>query len=243
MRSTQLSFPSSIVYSLLFHLALFALTLSVSNSQAKILNDTKPIEVSFIALKHHTENPAPGVLTAPQEETKPNQVPADPPPPAKVKPKKVQKAVLKQGAKPSPEVKTEPVATEVLSKSPNNSATENSTSAGLAQSGRAQFGVPGATGAEFGANYEQLIVSWLAKYKRYPERARKKNISGEGLLRIVIERNGELREAEITRSTTSDILDKELEKLASRASPFPPPPNNYPGAPLEFLVPISFRIE
>ena len=90
------------------------------------------------------------------------------------------------------------------------------------------------------ARYEQLLVAWLEKHKKYPSRAKRLRIEGEGMLRILIDRSGRTRQVSLEQRTGNRFLDKAALDMARRANPFPPIPNNDPRHELEFIVPVAF---
>ena len=91
--------------------------------------------------------------------------------------------------------------------------------------------------------YEQLLVAWLEKHKRYPRRAKRLRIEGEGILRIVIDRAGRARQIALERRTGNRLLDKAALEMAQRADPFPPIPDKDPRRELEFVVPVAFVLQ
>ena len=90
------------------------------------------------------------------------------------------------------------------------------------------------------ARYEQLLVAWLEKHKKYPRRAKRLRIEGEGMLRILIDRTGQTRQVSLAQPTGNRLLDKAALAMAKRANPFPPMPENDPRRELEFIVPVAF---
>lgn len=90
------------------------------------------------------------------------------------------------------------------------------------------------------ARYEQLLAAWLEKYKKYPLRAKRLRIEGEGLLRILIDRSGQTRQVSLEQRTGNRWLDKAALAMAKRANPFPPMPEDDPRRELEFFVPVEF---
>lgn len=92
------------------------------------------------------------------------------------------------------------------------------------------------------ARYEQLLVAWLEKHKKYPRRARRLRIEGEALLRIVIDRQGQTRRVALERQTGNRLLDKAVLDMAKRADPFPPMPQSNPHQEMEFIVPVVFAL-
>jgi protein TonB len=88
-----------------------------------------------------------------------------------------------------------------------------------------------------------MVATRLAQSKRYPERALRKNVNGDGAIRIQISSNGDVSHFEIVQSTSSTILDEELKDMVERASPFPPFPPDMRRDTLAVIVPVSFRLE
>lgn len=92
------------------------------------------------------------------------------------------------------------------------------------------------------ARYEQLLVAWLEKHKKYPLRAKRLRIQGEGMLRIRINRAGETRQVSLVQRTGNRLLDKAALEMAKRANPFPPMPENDSREHMEFLVPVALLL-
>lgn len=92
------------------------------------------------------------------------------------------------------------------------------------------------------ARYEQLLVAWLEKHKKYPRTAKRLGIEGEGMLRILIDRAGRTQQITLEQRTGNRLLDKAALEMARRADPFPPIPENDPRRELEFIVPVEFAL-
>lgn len=92
-------------------------------------------------------------------------------------------------------------------------------------------------------NYQDMVASLLARAKRYPERALRRRMTGDGTIRIEIASDGSLSEFTIVRSTDSPILDEELKAMVNRASPFPAFPPDLRRQSLALVVPITFRLD
>lgn len=92
-------------------------------------------------------------------------------------------------------------------------------------------------------SYQDMVATLIARAKRYPERALKRRMSGEGSIRLEISSDGSLANVEILRSTETQILDEELKAMAERAAPFPAFPNDLRKNKLALIVPIAFRLE
>lgn len=96
--------------------------------------------------------------------------------------------------------------------------------------------------AEVLSHYEQAISSWIQRFKLYPDDARKAKLTGEAVLRVRIDRRGNIRYNVLESSTGHTVLDRAAIEMVRRANPVPPVPENYPtGEIIEFLIPVSFR--
>lgn len=100
----------------------------------------------------------------------------------------------------------------------------------------------GARDAELLSRYTQLISLWIQKFKVYPEEARQRGIIGESVVRIRVDRRGNVRYYALERTTGSEVLDRAAIDMIRRANPVPAVPNDYPEGELqEFLIPVSFK--
>jgi protein TonB len=75
--------------------------------------------------------------------------------------------------------------------------------------------------------------------RRYNKRARKRQIQGRTLVRVIIDHNGEIVEAGVTESSNYAMLDDIALKAVTKAAPFPPPPDEK--AMLD--IPITFQLK
>lgn len=92
--------------------------------------------------------------------------------------------------------------------------------------------------------YEQTISLWVQKFKLYPEEARKQGMEGETVVRVRIDRQGNVRHYILERSTGHSELDRAAIDMIRRANPVPAVPADYPaGELLEFLIPVNFRLQ
>lgn len=92
-------------------------------------------------------------------------------------------------------------------------------------------------------SYQDMVATLLARAKRYPERALKRGMTGEGSIRLEISADGSIADFEIVRSTETPVLDEELKALVQRASPFPAFPSDLHKSRLALVVPIAFRLK
>jgi protein TonB len=72
----------------------------------------------------------------------------------------------------------------------------------------------------------------------YRKKARKRQIQGRTVVRVVIDYNGDIIAADIAESSNHRILDQIALKAVSGASPFPKPPN----PPTTLDIPINFKL-
>jgi TonB family protein len=104
-------------------------------------------------------------------------------------------------------------------------------------------GSPTAEVRELKSKYERLLSGWVDRHKIYPDAAYQKNLEGNVVLRLRINRKGYVIIKSIETSSGHDVLDKTVLETVSRASPMPVVPEEYPGGQhLEFLIPIEFRL-
>jgi len=216
----------SLLLSVIFHGLLLFVWLGVAETE-QIKFEKEPLKVSLLGMRQHLEEPQfETPLASPPTRSFEELAPVKSKTAAQTKPK------LPSVKQSSPEVLTQNGAQPELISMENHPPKLQSYSAKS----------PGSQGLGDGGNYEQLILAWLSKHKHYPERARERNITGEGKIRLVLGRSGEVKEFAIERSTSSTMLDIELREMVNRANPFPVPPPNYPGDSLAFVLPVSFTL-
>ncbi|MEI7669670.1 MAG: energy transducer TonB [Pseudomonadota bacterium] len=99
-------------------------------------------------------------------------------------------------------------------------------------------------GQEVVSKYEQEISLWMAKYKKYPESAKKSSLEGIAVIRIRINREGHVIYSGIDTSSGIVAIDEAVIAMVRDADPLPRVPDNYPeGSELEFLIPVSFKLQ
>ena len=186
-----------------------------------------PIRISLIApVEEKTAIPSPPIPAPPPPEPVMETVP---PPPAKAKPIPKPKPAPKPEPvvqKPAPAPEPAPVAAQPVERPAETAPSPPPAVAPLDTAAVAE--------------YERLLVAWLEKHKKYPRRAKRLRIEGEGWLRIVIDRTGRTQQIELERRTGNRLLDKAALEMARRANPFPPMPEGDPRQKLEFVVPVAF---
>ena len=93
------------------------------------------------------------------------------------------------------------------------------------------------------AKYYNLILSKLKRLQKYPAMAQRRQVQGVAKLTFVLNKNGKLASYKLIQSTGSKLLDREVEALIKRATPFPPIPNSFGNGKLELTVPIVFVLK
>lgn len=93
--------------------------------------------------------------------------------------------------------------------------------------------------------YTQTIALWIEKFKVYPAQARQQGMEGTAMVRIRIDRRGNIHYRIISKRTPYPLLDKAVLDMVRRADPVPPVPSEYPVKEefLEFVVPVVFKLD
>lgn len=91
--------------------------------------------------------------------------------------------------------------------------------------------------------WQGVLLGRLERFKRYPGTAQLRHQQGVVYLRFAIDRRGKVVSASIDKSSGFDVLDQETLALIHRAEPFPPPPPEMAGDPIELVVPVQFFLK
>ncbi len=92
--------------------------------------------------------------------------------------------------------------------------------------------------------YEKELSKWLEEHKQYPTAARALGQHGKPVLRLRIDRKGQIKYSKVDKSSGYRLIDDAALEMAKNSSPYPAPPKHYPGElVLEFLIPISFDLK
>lgn len=95
-------------------------------------------------------------------------------------------------------------------------------------------------GAPTVAAWHASLSARLERGKRYPQEARARKEAGVAVLSFTVDRQGNVGNVSITKSSGSAILDKETLLLAVRLSPLPAPPDEVAGTLIPISVPIRY---
>jgi protein TonB len=184
-------------------------------------------------------------LALPDEAPVPTQAPDKTPSAAKAEttvPKEGAKAVPpRQQAKPAPARKPDKHPARHAPSEDHRMADRNS-SAGVGNAaGRGSVASRGGASAGEKAAYAARLNSHVQRFERYPAEAERNGVTGSARLVITIDRGGRLISSRLAASSGSAVLDDAARATASRASPYPPPPDGIGGRTLTFAATIRFR--
>ena len=100
------------------------------------------------------------------------------------------------------------------------------------------------TGDEIVRSYEQEISLWIKQHKIYPESLRNQGLQGRAVVKIRINRAGEILYSAVDTSSGNSAIDEAALAMVKKSNPLPSVPDDYPEAnELEFLIPASFTLQ
>ncbi|EXJ15675.1 energy transducer TonB [Imhoffiella purpurea] len=115
-------------------------------------------------------------------------------------------------------------------------------SAAPGNQGSGRGGTAKGSGAASARSYYGTLASWLARHKRYPAQARRRQQQGTVRVTFTIDRQGRLLSHRIVSGSGHTSLDREVEAMLQRASPMPPIPAALGKNRVTITVPISFSL-
>jgi len=178
---------------------------------------TPPTPVEELPLPKLAEAPKPTIAIPKQEKPKPKPKPQPP------KPEK----------KPEPP-KEEPPSEKVVDTAP---AKDSAPKAPVAQPQ-----MPSNSNAL--PNWQGDLLRHLAKFKKYPEDARRRGLQGINRLRFVVDAEGKVLSYELAGGSGSAALDRATLDMIRRAQPLPPPPKELlNNGSLEVVAPFVYSLD
>lgn len=129
-----------------------------------------------------------------------------------------------------------------------SAATKTETSPPVPEPVDAEIGNPSRRSAvdrgrpELTVSWQSEILAHLARYKRYPRRARARGDTGIVEIRFSVDRGGAVRDSVLHRSSGSPVLDRAALEMIERAAPLPTPPAGIPDDQLTLVVPVRFAL-
>lgn len=91
--------------------------------------------------------------------------------------------------------------------------------------------------------YEKQLLKAVRSKMEYPPLAFRRKIEGSAILRVNINRQGQVQKTVMELSSGKQILDDAALKMVQDASPLPVIPAEISDNEFEFLVPISFKLD
>lgn len=89
-------------------------------------------------------------------------------------------------------------------------------------------------------DYLSRVFRHIEPYRVYPPSARENRQSGRVVTRVTINRDGQLVDARVERSSGWPIIDAAEIAAIRRAMPLPPVPNGMPGDPIVLILPMNY---
>jgi len=204
---------------------------------------TKQADFAEVVKKHKPKEKTKKTAKKPEPKIKPTpRVAQVNEPPRKPEP------VRKKENKPPPTeepvqkvAQTKPVQEAPVTQDAPSQTTVVSSSSLKGTGGAAKSKQQGVSGGVAGvrADYLTMVQKYLARYKKYPRRARLRRQEGTSMVEFVITPSGEIANAALKDSSGYRTLDKEALLLLKRASPLPVPPK-FTQDKMKVILPIAF---
>ncbi|WP_028626910.1 energy transducer TonB [Metapseudomonas resinovorans] len=166
------------------------------------------------------EAPKPKIAIAPKPKPKPKPKPPKPKPP-----------------EPKPEKPRETESVKESVAAPTTPAPSDTKPA-------AQQQAAASAPSDAKPTWQSKLLSHLARYKRYPDDARRRGFEGVNRLRFVVDAEGKVISYSLVGKSGSASLDRATLEMIRRAQPLPPPPpellNN---GSLEVVAPFVYSLD
>ena len=178
--------------------------------------------------------PAPKIIEAP----KPRLELAKPKPKPVPKPKPTPKPEPKPEPKPAP--KPEPKPVQPAQNATPRTETKAATPTPAVKPAPSVSSGP--TAAE--VSWQSRLMGHLARYKRYPDDARRRNQEGRVTLRFSVDANGRVVTYTLVGRSGSPSLDRATQQMIRRAQPLPKPPADIlRNGVIEVVAPFDYSLE
>lgn len=243
MRQTLTRYSGSLLLVLAVHAIAVLLALRWPASQAIEL----PPPAMMIELPPLPEPmpPPPAVVQPPTPPAPEEEIPmpevAEAPKPEIVVPKKVEKPKPKPQPKKPIEKKPEPPKEQPVDEKPVEAPPAPKVEKAAAPTAPQSPPSPPSTALP---SWQGDLLRHLAKYKKYPEDARRRGMQGVARLRFVVDAEGNVLSYSIASTSGSPSLDRATMEMIRRAQPVPKPPaevlNN---GSIEILAPFVYSLD
>jgi len=91
-------------------------------------------------------------------------------------------------------------------------------------------------------SYKNKVLNIISKNKKYSSKAKRLKLTGRGIVKIIIDRNGNLLNYNLIQSSGSSILDSDIIDLINKSAPFPRFKDSIKENTLEYNIPISYKL-
>ena len=91
-------------------------------------------------------------------------------------------------------------------------------------------------------SYLEMVKLKIERHKQYPEKARARQIAGGVTVRFVITLEGELKSAQVAKSSRHSLLDEAAINAVKSAAPFPKPPARFFKQEIPVTVTVVFEL-
>ncbi|TBU92598.1 energy transducer TonB [Phytopseudomonas dryadis] len=207
-----------------------------------------PVELPPAAMIVELE-PVPPAAPKPAPPPPPEVVPEEPEPqPKLVEAPKPTLAVTPPKPKPKPKPKPpkpkppEPKPPEPQDEPPDDAPPAPQAPAEAKPAAPQQAPVSSPSQAEI--TWQSKLLTHLAKYKRYPEDARRRGLEGVNRLRFVVDANGKVLSYSLVGKSSSASLDRATLQMIRRAQPLPvPPAEMLKDGSIEIVAPFIYSLE
>ncbi len=180
--------------------------------------------------------PAPAQIIAPEPEPIPEVVEAPKPKIVLEKPK----------PKPKPKPKIKPVEPPKPAEKPAEQPMPDAPPAPPAPPAAPTAPQPSSTSAPSQAEitWQSKLLSHLARYKRYPDDARRRGAEGTSRIRFSVDADGKVLSASLAGSSGNASLDRATLAMIRRAQPLPKPPEDIlNGNSVEVVAPFVYSLD
>jgi periplasmic protein TonB len=206
--------------------------------------ELKP-EAKLAPVSHPDDEPT---ASTSAESRQPETTPSPPTPSPAVPPEatEIEPAPTLTARLPEPALPTKPPEQATRSKAQpprelkRNQRVERTHQAALPQGApeRSANGV-GRGRSDADTNYRGLVAAHLARYKQFPAEAKGRGEQGVATVSFRLDSGGRVSSVALVHGSGTASLDREVEAMVHRASPFPAPPSHQS---MSFTVPVSFKL-
>ena len=92
------------------------------------------------------------------------------------------------------------------------------------------------------ADYLEMVRLRIERHKKYPDRARTQHIEGSVTIRFLITPEGDVRAAEVVKTSWHSLLDTAALRAVKDAIPFPKPPGHFFKGEIPLELTILFEL-